>query len=230
MGWNSWDAFGSSVKEEQVLANADYMEKNLKSHGWNLITIDIQWYEPNSQKDQYRRGAVLEMDAHGRLLPAPNRFPMTKATRSFKPIADSLHAMHPALWGDFTWRITGKDAHGEVTMEGGWQNNRGGAVHRTIRFVENIFEELDAPGEWFLDKKTHTLYFYPARRPRLGQGDGGGHATTQPGRVSRQRGKAGALCDPARADLPTRRAHGDGHEGAAPAHRLGDLPRRGDFL
>jgi hypothetical protein len=27
--------------------------------------------------------------------------------------------------------------------------------------VENIFEELDAPGEWFLDTKTHTLYFYP---------------------------------------------------------------------
>ena len=69
--------------------------------------------------------------------------------------------MHPALWGDFTWRITGKDANGEVTKEGGWQNNRGGAVHQKIRFVENIFEELDAPGEWFLDRKTHTLYFYP---------------------------------------------------------------------
>jgi len=69
--------------------------------------------------------------------------------------------MHPSLWGDFTWRITGKDAHGGVTMEGGWQNNRGGAVHPTIRFVENIFEELDAPGEWFLDAKTRTLYFYP---------------------------------------------------------------------
>jgi alpha-galactosidase len=35
---------------------------------------------------------VLETDAHGRLLPAPNRFPLTAETRSFKPIADSLHA------------------------------------------------------------------------------------------------------------------------------------------
>jgi hypothetical protein len=43
MGWNSWDAFGSSVKEEQVLANADYMDKHLKSHGWDLVTIDIQY-------------------------------------------------------------------------------------------------------------------------------------------------------------------------------------------
>jgi hypothetical protein len=27
--------------------------------------------------------------------------------------------------------------------------------------VENIFEELDAPGEWFLDSKHNVLYFYP---------------------------------------------------------------------
>lgn len=27
-------------------------------------------------------------------------------------------------------------------------------------FVENVFEELDAPGEWYLDHRTSTLYFY----------------------------------------------------------------------
>jgi hypothetical protein len=84
-----------------------------------------------------------------------------RVARWADPVGGYFHAMHPSLWGDFTWRITGKDAQGDVTMEGGWQNNRGGAVHRTIRFVENIFEELDAPGEWFLDAKSHMLYFYP---------------------------------------------------------------------
>jgi hypothetical protein len=34
-------------------------------------------------------------------------------------------------------------------------------MHETYRMVENIFEELDAPGEWFLDVKTGTLYLYP---------------------------------------------------------------------
>ena len=34
-------------------------------------------------------------------------------------------------------------------------------MHDKYRFVENIFEELDAPGEWYLDEKTATLYFYP---------------------------------------------------------------------
>jgi len=34
-------------------------------------------------------------------------------------------------------------------------------MHDSHRFVENIFEELDAPGEWFHDRKTQTLYYYP---------------------------------------------------------------------
>ncbi len=28
-------------------------------------------------------------------------------------------------------------------------------------YVQNLFEELDAPGEWYLDKKDWTLYFWP---------------------------------------------------------------------
>ncbi len=92
MGWNSWDCFGAGVNEQETLANADYMVKNLKPHGWNLITIDIQWYEPLAHSDVYRKGAVLETDANGRLLPAANRFPITKDSRSFKAMGDTLHA------------------------------------------------------------------------------------------------------------------------------------------
>lgn len=92
MGWNSWDAFGSSVTEKDIIANADYMDKNLKSHGWNYVVIDIQWYEPTAKTDRYIKGAILEMDGFGRLLPAPNRFPTTKLERSFKPIADYVHS------------------------------------------------------------------------------------------------------------------------------------------
>ncbi len=28
-------------------------------------------------------------------------------------------------------------------------------------YVQGLFEELDAPGEWYLDRKTETLYFWP---------------------------------------------------------------------
>ncbi|HUT10429.1 MAG TPA: PDZ domain-containing protein, partial [Thermoguttaceae bacterium] len=77
------------------------------------------------------------------------------------PAGGFLHAMHRSLWGDFHYRITGKDADGRLQYVGGWQNNRQMGMHGTYRFVENIFEELDAPGEWFLDAKKSTLYCYP---------------------------------------------------------------------
>ena len=70
--------------------------------------------------------------------------------------------MHSSRWGGYHYRITGKDAKGEVTYEGGWQNNRQMGMHKSYRMVENIFEELDAPGEWFHNTKTSTLYYMPA--------------------------------------------------------------------
>jgi len=77
------------------------------------------------------------------------------------PAGGFLHAMHRSLWGDFHYRITGKDANGKLQYVGGWQNNRKMGMHGNYRFVENIFEELDAPGEWFLASKQNTLYYYP---------------------------------------------------------------------
>ncbi len=92
MGWNSWDCFGVGVTEAQVLENADYMEKHLKAHGYTVMTIDAQWFEPQAHGSGYRPDAVLEMDEYGRLLPAGNRFPSSQEGRSFKPLADMLHA------------------------------------------------------------------------------------------------------------------------------------------
>lgn len=34
-------------------------------------------------------------------------------------------------------------------------------IHPENRMVENIFEELDAPGEWYYDKQEGWLYYYP---------------------------------------------------------------------
>lgn len=92
---------------------------------------------------------------------AADAFSPERAARWSNPKGGYIHAMHPSLWGDFHYVITGKDANGAVTYEGGWQNNRKTNMHRSIRFVENIFEELNAPGEWFLDNATNTFYFYP---------------------------------------------------------------------
>ena len=47
MGWNSWDCFATTVTEAQTKAQADFMAAELKSHGWQYIVVDIQWYEPD---------------------------------------------------------------------------------------------------------------------------------------------------------------------------------------
>src|SRR5271169_2452286 len=94
---------------------------------------------------------------------AADAFSKERAARWADPRGGFIHAMHKHLWGDFHYAITGKDATGAVTFEGGWQNNRQSGMHKQFRFVENIFEELDAPGEWFHDAKNRTLYFYPPK-------------------------------------------------------------------
>ncbi|NWK54471.1 right-handed parallel beta-helix repeat-containing protein [Verrucomicrobiaceae bacterium N1E253] len=48
-----------------------------------------------------------------------------------------------------------------MRMEGGWQDNRRTGPHKTYRYVENIFEELDTAYEWFLDRDKSVLYVYP---------------------------------------------------------------------
>ena len=47
-------------------------------------------------------------------------------------------------------------------------------------YFRNALEELDAPGEWYLDKRTWTLYFWPAR-PGLGDEGGPPPAVTEAG-------------------------------------------------
>lgn len=83
-----------------------------------------------------------------------------RVARWKNPEGGFLHALHARMWGDMHFRITGKKGDSLVT-EGGWQNNRPSPPHDRYKFVENIFEELDAPGEWYLDRRENMLYLYP---------------------------------------------------------------------
>jgi hypothetical protein len=55
--------------------------------------VDIQWYEPNATGFDYRKGAKLEMDEFGRLIPAANKFPSAANGQGFKPLADYVHSL-----------------------------------------------------------------------------------------------------------------------------------------
>lgn len=87
MGWNSFDCFVLSVTEEQVKAQAEVMAEQLRDLGWEYIVVDHQWYNTTPETTDYREGAQFAMDAYGRWIPAPNRFPSGMAG-----LADYLHA------------------------------------------------------------------------------------------------------------------------------------------
>ena len=93
MGWNSWDGFATTVTEAQTRAHADVMAQKLRRFGWEYVVVDIQWYEPNATGFDYRKDAKLEMDAWGRLLPAPNKFPSAADGKGFKALADYVHGL-----------------------------------------------------------------------------------------------------------------------------------------
>jgi hypothetical protein len=98
MGWNSYDSLGTSITEEESLANARAMKEKLLPHGWQYFVLDARWYDSVSSFDdrdfnKQRAGVKLFADAYGRLLPAPNRFPSAVDGKGFKPLADQIHAM-----------------------------------------------------------------------------------------------------------------------------------------
>ncbi len=84
-----------------------------------------------------------------------------RVARWSNPAGGYIHALHSSEWGGMHYRITGKKEDGSLQLEGGWQNNRPSAMHNKYRYVENIFEELDAPGEWYADYARHILYYKP---------------------------------------------------------------------
>lgn len=93
MGWNSWDAFGASVTEEEVRENAEFVAKNLKQFGYNYIVVDIQWYEPFANSSVYHPFADLAMDDQCRLIPTVNRFPSAANGAGFRPLSDYIHQL-----------------------------------------------------------------------------------------------------------------------------------------
>ena len=73
MGWNSWDAYGFGIDESAFKANASVLAQ-LRSYGWKYAIIDEGWYmrDPAGADLESRE---YQMDGHGLLIPAVNRFP-----------------------------------------------------------------------------------------------------------------------------------------------------------
>lgn len=84
MGWNSWNAFGTDIDEEKVIASAQLIvDSGLAAKGYRYVNIDDGWWARRRQSD-------------GRVLIRTDNFPSARTAdgnTSFRPFTDRLHAM-----------------------------------------------------------------------------------------------------------------------------------------
>jgi hypothetical protein len=91
MGWNSWDSFGTTVTEAEVLANARFISERMAHAGWDTVVVDIQWYEPTARAGGYNEAAPVLFDENGFLQPVVARFPSAADGAGFAPLAAEVH-------------------------------------------------------------------------------------------------------------------------------------------
>jgi hypothetical protein len=135
--------------------------------------IMARW--PNYQSDQrgvdigYTTGIEEPIKPICKLVYDPFKF---SPKRWMRPHEAIIHIFQAHYWGNLQWRISDidYDARTIILGEGGWQigslwyAERAAYIKSHSRFyVENVLEELDAPGEWYYDHKTKELYYKPAK-------------------------------------------------------------------
>lgn len=142
-----------------------------------------------------------------------------------KPETAYIHALHKAKWGS-GHIVLKRDDKGQlyehmVSIDTTTQGNNA-TLNSELRFVENVFEELDDAGEWFFDRETDTLYFQPEDKSDL---DNGLFEAVANPHLVRLKGTSAS---------PVRFVTLDGFtfSGAAPTWKLTQdhLPNGGDFV
>ncbi len=80
------------------------------------------------------------------------------------PTGGYIRAIHVNGWGGNDYIITGKSSNNDLGLSTQWvgDNNRGSDLKADAVVIENLLEELDAPGEWYYDNQQGLLYYYPA--------------------------------------------------------------------
>lgn len=97
MGWNSYDYYDTTVNEEQVRGNADYMAAHLKEYGWEYVVVDIAWYsyEAGEQRERFSmfRSAMwrwMNIVVYCHVLNAFHPLPMAKVLAHWRIMCTGL--------------------------------------------------------------------------------------------------------------------------------------------
>ena len=97
MGWNSWDAYGLTITEDQFRANAKVLAEKLKPFGWEYAVIDEGWFLKNPLDRPKPELLQYEIDGNGRYIPVPSRFASAVNAKGvnegFKKLGSDIHGM-----------------------------------------------------------------------------------------------------------------------------------------
>jgi len=178
-----WSPYKDGIMMTQLPSRADFTQ--LFVNGKRKIRARYPNYDAS---EPGKSGYVLAAGAISDDVPSPNqtanedmtfsgqalrgiRFdPSTFSKKHWiRPQEAEIHIFQAAYWGNLQWRIKSIDTTVNAIWfgEGGqqigakWSKNPGVLNNKSRFFIDNVFEELDSPGEWYLDKINSVLYYYP---------------------------------------------------------------------
>mmetsp|Transcript_23494 Transcript_23494/g.34669 ORF Transcript_23494/g.34669 Transcript_23494/m.34669 type:complete len:913 (-) Transcript_23494:156-2894(-) len=153
----------SSVEAWRIAGNQSqrfsFLHKNSSFYPWFGHSKDTRWTQ-----DYHLENRSSYFDPN-RQFWQPNIATSVKYNNSWtgSDLKDSIiHVIHYDWWGNWQWRLTNLSTSDSLIFgEGGWQDAHGGPVIHNYFFLENLLQELDSPGEWFVDKENRKLYYWP---------------------------------------------------------------------
>lgn len=167
--------FSAYENEKVVFSGSQQIYPEWKKHSSNILVAPVKMTidQGFSPRILYVNGEAYPLARYPNLIKGKRPFSgvspdciSPERTANWKsPIGAYVHGMQHGKWGSIHYRIIGITEDGFPHLElvsintSTMYNNA--QLHKTDRYVENVFEELDAPGEWFWDKASGLLYFYP---------------------------------------------------------------------
>jgi hypothetical protein len=140
MGWNSWNAFGSAIDEEKLLASAQIIRATgLQAKGYRYIDLDDGWWLKRSQPD-------------GRIVIRAANFPsaaLPEGSTSFRPLTDRLHAMgfKAGIYSDI-----GRNSCAQLYSTDGLNQPEGTIAEREVGLYGHVDQDIALYfGDWGFD-------------------------------------------------------------------------------
>lgn len=145
--------------------NFDMSIPGKTGHVWPKSVIPEEVKDPNpndfddiTQNDMPPRGIVYN----------PEQF---TSKRWKNPKEAIIHIFQDKHWGNLQWTVKDVDfdkhyiwfGKGGDQIGAKWNSNPISVNKESQFFIENIFEEMDAPGEWYLDRAKGVLYCIPEK-------------------------------------------------------------------